>query len=152
MDAGIVQPEHALEQACEHGPVVGQDRIVAVLKKRRLLDLDLSAEHAAAIDAAAHHPVDAAVAVIGAAIPVLAEGAPELRNHHDHRIPPSRRADLLGKSRERAPELAEAVGQITGGRSLIDVGAPPADIDKAEIELLAHQPADTSRRQLEAAR
>src|ERR1700724_2034048 len=42
------QPEHALEQACEHRPVVGQNRIVAVLKQACLLDLDLFAEDAAA--------------------------------------------------------------------------------------------------------
>ncbi len=45
---------------------------------RRLGDLDLLAGHAPAIDAAAHHPIDAAMAVIGAAVAILAESAAEL--------------------------------------------------------------------------
>src|SRR5450756_387094 len=32
------------------------------------------------------------------------------------------------------------------------MGVPAADVDEAEVELLAHQPADPPRRQLEAAR
>jgi len=105
MNAGVVQPEHALEQACEHRPVVGQDGIVAILKKRRLLDLDLFAQHAAAIDAAAHHPVDTAVAVVGAAIAVLAEGASETRKSPRPpypSIPPGRSPRKIPRARARA--------------------------------------------------
>src|SRR5258708_15046088 len=111
-----------------------------------------SAKGAAAIDAASHYPVNAAVAMIGAAVAVLAEGAAELGDHDDHRISPSGRPDLLGKARKRAAEFAETVGEITGGRALIDMGIPAAAIDIAQAELLAHQPADTPRRQFEPAR
>src|ERR1700730_8621990 len=131
------QPEHALEQACEHRPVVGQNRIVAVLKQACLLDLDLFA---------------AAVAVIGAAVAILAEGAAELGDDDDNGIFPSCRSDLLGKARKRTAEFTETIGEITGGRALIDMGIPAADIDKAQVELFAHQPSNAPRRQLKAAR
>src|ERR1700730_13403337 len=131
------QPEHALEQACEHRPVVGQNRIVAVLKQACLLDLDLFAEDAAAI---------------GAAVAILAEGAAELGDDDDNGIFPSCRSDLLGKARKRTAEFTETIGEITGGRALIDMGIPAADIDKAQVELFAHQPSNAPRRQLKAAR
>src|SRR3984893_14734797 len=102
-----LEPEHALEQAGEHRTIVGQNRIVAVLKKVCLVDFDLLAEHAAAIDAASHHPIDAAMAVIGAAVAVFAEGASEFGDHDDDRISPSRRSDLFGKARQRAAQPAE---------------------------------------------
>src|SRR6202165_6087692 len=146
------QPEHALEQACEHRPVVGQNRIVAVLKQACLLDLDLFAEDGAPMDAASHHPIDAAVAVIGAAVAILAEGAAELGDDDDNGIFPSCRSDLLGKARKRTAEFTETIGEITGGRALIDMGIPAADIDKAQVELFAHQPSNAPRRQLKAAR
>src|SRR6202035_1429827 len=76
----------------------------------------------------------------------------EFGNHDHNRVAPSRRSDLFRKTRQRAAEFAEAIGEITGRGPLIDVGIPAADIDKAEIELLTHQPADPPRRQLKAAR
>ena len=75
LNARRLQPIQVLEQARKHRAIVGQHRIVAVLKQRRLFDLDLLAGDTPAIDAAAHHPVHAAVTVIGAAVAVLAEGA-----------------------------------------------------------------------------
>ncbi len=66
------RPLHAIEEAGEHGAIVGQNRIIAVLEQARLLDLDLFAMGAAAIHAAAHHPVDAAVTMVGAMVAVLA--------------------------------------------------------------------------------
>jgi hypothetical protein len=77
---------------------------------------------------------------------------PELGDNHDNGVSPSGRPNLFGKACKRAAEFAEAVGEITGGRTLVDVGVPAADIDKAEIELLAHQAADAPGRQFEAAR
>src|ERR1700723_2011347 len=146
LNARWFQPVHALEQPCEHRTIIGQNRIVPVLKKIGLVDLDLRAEDAAAIDSASHHPVDAAVAMIGAAVAILPESASELGDHHHHGIPPSRRSDLFGKPGQRAAEFAEAIGEIAGGSALIDMGIPAADIDKAEVELLAHQPANAARR------
>src|ERR1700730_13014634 len=147
-----LQSEHMLEQPCEHRAIIGEDGIVTVLEKVRLVDLDLFAKDTAAIDAAAHYPIDAAVSVIGTVVAVLAKGAAELRDHHDDRIPPPGRSNLFGKSGERAAEFAEAIGEIAGGTALIDVGVPAADVDKAEIELFAHQPSDAARRQFKNAR
>jgi hypothetical protein len=113
-----VEPEHMLEQACEHRAVVGEHGIVAVLEQARLLDLDLFAEDAAAIDAAAHHPIGTAVAVIGAAVAILAEGAPELGDHDDDGVAPAGRADLFGEACKRAAKFAEAVGEIAIGSAL----------------------------------
>src|ERR1700722_405135 len=146
LNARLFQPEHTLEQAGKHRTIIGQNRIVAVLKKVGLIDLDLFAEEATTIDAASHHPVDAAVTMIGAVVAVLPEGAPELGDHDHHGIAPSRRADLFGKTGQRTAKLAEAIGEIAGGSALIDMGIPAPDIDKAEVELLAHQPADAARR------
>src|ERR1700676_5116635 len=89
LNARGFQSEHTLEQACEHRAVVGQNRIIPVLKEICLIDLDLFAKDATAIDAAAHHPVDAAVAMVGPAVAVLPEGTAEFGDHDDHRIPPS---------------------------------------------------------------
>src|SRR5882757_9372367 len=77
LEARRLQAIHALKQTGKEAAIVGHHRIVAVLEQFWLFDLDLLAEDAAAIDAAAEHPVDAAVAVIGAAIAVLAKGAAE---------------------------------------------------------------------------
>src|ERR1700730_511926 len=131
LNARGFQPEHALEQPGEHGTIIGQNRIVAVLKKVCLLDLDLFAENTAAIDAAAQHPVDAAVAVVGAAVAVLAKGAAKFGDHDHHRIAPSRWSNLFGKTCERAAEFAEAVGEISCHRPLTDMSRPAADIGNA---------------------
>src|ERR1700736_4886994 len=105
LDARGIEPVHALEKPCEHRAIVGQNRVIPVLKQVRLIDLDLFAEDAAAVDPTAHHPIDATGAVVGAAVAVLAEGGPEFGNHDDDGIAPSVRSDLLGKARERAAEL-----------------------------------------------
>src|SRR5258708_19570531 len=89
------QPEHALQQACEHRPIVGQNGIVAILKKVCLLDFHLFAKDAAAIDAASHYPVNAAVAMIGAPVAVLAEVAAKFEDPYTHPIPPPPRPALL---------------------------------------------------------
>jgi hypothetical protein len=62
---------------CEHRAIARQNGIVPVLKPIGLVDFDLFAEDAAAIDAASDHPVDEPVAVIGAGVAVLPEGAAE---------------------------------------------------------------------------
>src|SRR5207302_9464669 len=79
----LIEAEHALEQTAEKRAVIGQHRKIAVLEEVRLVDRHLLACDAAASDAAAQHPIDAAMAVIGAAIAVLAERAAEFRND-DH--------------------------------------------------------------------
>src|ERR1700680_3313579 len=140
-----LQAEYPLEQACKHRPVVSQNRVITILKKRGLLDFDLLAGDAAAIEAAAHHPIDAAVAVIGAAVAILAEGAAEFGNYGEDGVSPSRRSDFFRKPSERAAEFTQSIREVAGGRALVDVGIPAADVDKAQVELLAHQPADPTR-------
>src|SRR5260370_16887756 len=137
------QPEYAMAQAREHRPVVGQNRIVAVWKQACLLDLDLFAEDAAAIDAASHHPIDAAVAVIGAAVAILAEGAAELGDDDDNGIFPSCRSDLLGKARKRTAEFTETIGEITGGPALIHTLIPTPHLHQPQPDLLPPHPPNT---------
>src|SRR5579863_2991168 len=84
-----LQPIQVLEQTRKHRAIIGQHRIVAVLKQRRLFDLDLLARDTSTIDAATHHPVDAAVTVIGAAVAVLAEGTAEFGDHDDDGVAPT---------------------------------------------------------------
>src|ERR1700733_3802774 len=85
LNARLLQPVEVLKQTCKHGAIIRQHGIIAILKQRRLFDLDLLADNASTIDAATHHPIDAAVAVIGAAIAVLAEGTAEFVHHHYYR-------------------------------------------------------------------
>src|SRR5207248_3495967 len=71
----------AREEPAEERAVLVQHGIVTVLEKRVAADAQLLARDAAAAQAAAERPVHRAVAVIGAAVAVLAEGAAELAHH-----------------------------------------------------------------------
>src|SRR5215469_5182521 len=93
------EPIDVVEDATEHGAIFVEHRIVAVLEQVLLLDLRLLASQATAFDAAAHHPIDAAMPVIGAAVAVLAEGSPELADHHHDAVVPGR-TDRVGKARQ----------------------------------------------------
>lgn len=93
------QPEHPLEQAREHGTVVSENGIVPVLEKVCLVDFDLFADDAATIDAASHHPIDAAMPVIGAPVTVLTEGAAKFRDHNHNSLSPSRGSNLFREAR-----------------------------------------------------
>src|SRR5581483_214830 len=140
------QPKHPGEQSAEHGAIVVQHREIAVLEQRRLLDLLLLARDAPALHGAAEHPIGRTMAVIGAAIAVLAEGAAKLADHDHDGVMPGR-THALGKARKPAAELAEPAGEIAVGAALVDVRVPPADVDEAEIESLLHQGADAPRRE-----
>ena len=74
---------------------------------------ELFADDTAAIDAAAHHPIDAAVAAIGAAVVVLREAAAKLGDQDHDPISLSCKTDLFGKTRQRVAGFAELVGEIT---------------------------------------
>src|SRR2546425_5251950 len=69
--AEAIQPR---EQAAEQRAVLVEHRVVAVLEQAARIDGLLFAGHAAAADATAQHPVDAAVAVVGAVVAVFAKG------------------------------------------------------------------------------
>ena len=72
------QAELALPKAAQHRAVIVEHRIVAVLEQGPGAQRDLLAGHrATARQTPAQQPVNAAVAVVGAAVAVLAEGAVE---------------------------------------------------------------------------
>src|SRR5206468_10531696 len=136
-----VQSIQPREQSAEHGAVLVQHRVVAVLEEAARIDGLLFADDAAAADAAAKHPVDAAVAVVGAAVAVLAEGAAEFTEHDHHRSPPLL-AHLVGEGGQPAAEIGQLVGQRAGGTALPDVRVPTTHVDEAELHTLLHQARD----------
>ena len=150
LEAILIEPVHPLKQSGQQRAVFGENGIIAILEQVRIIDRYLLAGDPAALDAAAQHPVNAAVAVIRAAIAVLAEGAAEFGDDNHDRVAPSG-ADLLREAGQPAAELPEAISKIAGRSALVDVSVPSAHIDKAEVELLSHQPANATRRELEAA-
>src|SRR5580692_4052638 len=64
---------HAAEESGQHAAVVIEHGIVAVLKQRVVGHAHLFSGNAPAIDAAAEHPVDAAVTMVGAGVAILAK-------------------------------------------------------------------------------
>src|SRR5262249_41943247 len=86
---------------------VGRHREVAPLEELVAVEAGPAAVDAAAADAAAKDEHRRRVAVVGAAITVLGDGAPELRHreHHDvrHLV-----AEILRECRERRAEVPEA--------------------------------------------
>src|SRR5947209_19679441 len=76
--------------------------------------------------------------MVGAAIAVLAEGAPEFADEHHHRVLPCRTL-LVGEGGEPAPQLLEPGGEKAARPALADVRVPAADVDEADVELLLHQ-------------
>src|SRR4051812_12046305 len=74
--------------------------------------------------AAAEYPVDAAVAVVGAAVAVLAERAPELAQHDDDSIVP-RAAHFVRERADTATELFEPVREIALRAALPCMGVQP---------------------------
>src|SRR5580704_19072379 len=74
-------PERA-KQATEHRAIIIEHGIVAVLEQARALEPNLISGQARAVDRAAQHPVDGAMAMIGAAVTVFTKRASEFRQHH----------------------------------------------------------------------
>src|SRR5947208_1836249 len=141
----------AREEPAEERAVLVQHGIVTVLEKRVARDAQLLARDAAAAQAAAERPVHRAVAVIGAAVAVLAEGAAELAHHQHHRVAPR----IAHRSRERgeaAAELVEPRREIALRAAFADVRVPAADVDEAQAIVAAHEPGDALCLRLEGAR
>src|SRR6185437_1089638 len=90
------------------------------------------------------HPVHAAMAVIGAAVAVLAEGAAEFGEHHHGGVVPGV-AQRVGVGGEAFAEVLQVVGEAALGAALVDVGVPAAHVDEAEAVLVAHQGGDATR-------
>src|SRR2546427_21908 len=89
--------------------------------------------------------------MVGAAVAVLAEGAPEFADQHHHRVLPCGTL-LVGEGGEPAPELLEPGGEEAARAALADVRVPAAHVDEADVELLLHELRDAARLGLEAAR
>ena len=149
LDAVRIELIHPLEDAAEHRAILGEHRKVAVLIERLRLDGDLLADDAAAADRAAHHPVSAAVAMIGAARAVLLERAPELRDDDHDRLFPGG-AHLIGEAGEALAEIRQQIRELALRVALIHMRIPPADVDEADVELVAHQASHPPRLELES--
>src|SRR5215207_7497206 len=74
-DLRVTQSVHAGEQAAQHGAIFVEHGVIAIFEQARLLHANLFAMDDSAANAAAQHPIDGAVSVIGAAIAVLAKCA-----------------------------------------------------------------------------
>ena len=126
------------EHAGEHAAVVVEHRIVAILEQRVMRHAHLFAGDAPAIDAAAQHPIDAAMTVVRAAIAVFTEGPAELGQHEDHGIVPllAQGFGIGGK----APSQAVQIGrQRAAGAAFIDMGVPAAHVHESQPVLRAHE-------------
>jgi len=75
------QAPDASQQAAIHIPIIVEHLVIAILQQVLLRYRYLFAGDAAAIDLAAQHPVHGAVAMIGAAIAVFAEGTTTVLFH-----------------------------------------------------------------------
>ncbi len=91
------------------------------------------------------------MAVVGALVAVLAEGAPEFRNDRNHRIAPLP-AQLLGQGRQAFPEAVDIVGQGALRRTFVHVRIPATDVDEPDPVLVAHQAPEASCLELEPLR
>src|SRR5262245_44888316 len=146
-----IEAVHAPEKTAEEIAVFGKDGIVAVLEQRSMRNADLFAHDASPFQGSTKNPIGAAVAVVGATVAVLPEGAAELAQHHHHGIAPGA-AHALGEGGEPAAELLQARGEVAARAALAHVGVPAADVDEAEVVLALHEARDAPRLQLEAAR
>src|SRR2546427_11034044 len=89
--------------------------------------------------------------MIGAAVAVLAEVAPEVADPRPPRALPCGTL-LVGEGGERAPEPLEPGGEEAARAALADVRVPAAHVDEADVELLLHQLRNAPGFDLEAAR
>ncbi len=86
----------------------------------------------AAFDRTTHYEHYVGVAVVGAAVSVLAGGAPKLGHSHDHCV--------LGQIAEVGPEgcyglreLVENIGNLALGAAFVDVMVPAADVGERDL-------------------
>ena len=146
---GGVEAVHLRKQPAKYGAVFIEDGVVPILKQGSLLDLDLVSRNATAVNAAAEHPVHAAVAVVGAAVAVFAEGAPEFADDDHDRIPP-RCAYLVGESGQAATKLLQTPGEVTARAAFSDVRVPTTHVHETDVELILHDLRDASRFEFES--
>src|SRR6266704_2946995 len=126
--------EHALfdsqvipEQTLEHRAQIGGWFEVASLIKLGGLQSRPVGDHASAPECAAGEKGNGARTVVCSVRAVDARGASELGDDYDHRLAPGV-AHVGLDGCQRAVESSEQIGELTGGRALVDVRIPP---DKA---------------------
>src|SRR5207237_1455503 len=109
------------------------EREIAALVELLLLETRPLPVYFAATNVPANHEQRAGVTVIGAAIAVLAGHASKLghRENHDVVHPV---AEVSDQRRDRAGEIVETLGELAGGRSLIHVRVPAADVCERDLE------------------
>src|SRR5262245_26800752 len=129
----VDEPEVTDENLREDVAEVRGDREVAAIVallgcESRPFAVNASSAHVAADD---QHGVP--VPVIGAAVAVFLQRAPELRHGEDHGVGHAI-AQVDHERGDAAREIVEAIAQLTLRRSLIDVSVPPADVRKRDLE------------------
>src|SRR5215471_21471592 len=86
----------------------------------------------ATLDRAAEHEHDVGVAVVGAAIAVLARGAPELRHADDHCVF-AKIAQIGPERSDGLRELASEVGDLALHAAFVHVVVPSADVGESDF-------------------
>src|SRR2546428_11568261 len=117
----------------EQGAEVRRHGEVAALEELVSGEARPATVHAAAAHIAAEHQHRGRVAVVGAPVAVLGDGAAELRprEHDDVRHLAS---EVLGEGRERCPELAEAKRELPTLGALADVSVPALHVGERDLE------------------
>jgi hypothetical protein len=123
------------ENGSERRAIIGSDREVAALIELSCRKAGPIAINAAAAHTSAKHPNDVAMAVIGAAVAVLMNGAAELRHDDDDGIV-TMLAEVFGQRGEAVTERPETIGELAFLISLVDVGVPAAEAGKGEPDVL----------------
>jgi hypothetical protein len=124
----------ALKDDGKRGAVVGGDGEIAALVELSRREAGPVAVDAATADAAAQHPDDVPVAMVGAAIAVLVNCPTELGEHHDNAVVPVL-VEPLGQRGEAVAQRSETIGELAFLAPLIDVGVPAAEAGKGESDV-----------------
>src|SRR4051812_45233585 len=134
----------ARDHGGHHTAVIGGDGEIAALEQRRHRQSGPLAIDLAAADAAAEYLDRVAVAVVGAAIPILFHGAAEFRQDHDDGVVPdcsTGAVERLGEGGEPVAERAQAVGELALLVALADMRVPAAEAQerKPDIAIAGNQ-------------
>src|SRR5260221_7170421 len=132
----VWQSQMASNYRHQHVAVIGGHGEIAALEQRVRRKTRPLAINSPAAYAAAQHPDDIAVAVIGAAVAILLHGAAEFGEHDDDRIVPVA-SERLGKGGEPVAERAQPFGELTFVVALADMRVPAAEAQKGETDIAA---------------
>src|SRR6185312_1291957 len=127
----VLEAEMLGRRLAGDGAEVGGHLEVAALEARGGVQAGPFAQDAAALDPSAEDHHHARVAVVGAAVAVLLDRAPEL-GHRENDDVVGLRAQVLVERRDRAAELLEALGELAVRAALVEVVVPAAGLDEAD--------------------